>query len=175
MKVSIVTGVLVATLIGPWTFNGWSMGSRVPVVGTPAEDFQLMDLNGTPQSLVDYRGKVVLLNFWATWCKPCRAEMPELAKLSKRLAARGFALVTVSSDEPEQETAAANVLKNDGITGPAYIKMPKDDDKFINAIDPKWGGALPALFLYDRTGKKIRSFIGETPTKELEAAIEKLL
>jgi thiol-disulfide isomerase/thioredoxin len=134
-----------------------------------------VDEVGYPKLVSGYKGKVLLVDFWATWCKPCRAEMPELAKLSKRLAARGFALVTVSSDEPEQETAAANVLKNDGITGPAYIKKPKDDDKFINAIDPKWGGALPALFLYDRTGKKIRSFIGETPTKELEAAIEKLL
>jgi thiol-disulfide isomerase/thioredoxin len=134
-----------------------------------------VDEAGYPKLVSGYKGKVLLVDFWATWCKPCRAEMPELAKLSKRLAARGFALVTVSSDEPEQETAAANVLKNDGITGAAYIKKPKDDDKFINAIDPKWGGALPALFLYDRTGKKIRSFIGETPTKELEAAIEKLL
>ncbi len=134
-----------------------------------------VDETGYPKLVSGYKGKVLMVDFWATWCKPCRAEMPELAKLSKRLAARGFALVTVSADEVEQEAAAANVLKNDGVTGPAYLKQPKDDDTFINAIDPKWGGALPAIFLYDRSGKKVRSFIGETPVKELEAAIEKLL
>src|SRR5882672_8901471 len=83
-----------------------------------------VDETGYPKLVAGYKGKVLLVDFWATWCKPCRAEMPELAKLSKRLAARGFALVTVSSDEPEQEAAAANVLKNDGVTGPAYLKQP---------------------------------------------------
>lgn len=134
-----------------------------------------VDETGYPKMVASHKGKVVLVDFWATWCKPCRAEMPELAKLSKKLAARGFELVTVSSDEPEQEPAARKVLQSDGITGVGYLKQPKDDDKFINSIDPKWGGALPAMFLYDRTGKKVRSFIGETPLKELEAAIEKLL
>jgi hypothetical protein len=83
--------------------------------------------------------------------------------------------VTVSADEIEQEAAAVKVLKANGVTGQTYLKQPKDDDKFLNAIDPKWGGVLPGMFLYDRAGKKVRSFIGETPTKDLEAAIEKLL
>ena len=100
--------------------------------------------------------------------------MPQLVKLEQKLRARGFDLVTVSADEPEQEAAAAKVLKDDGVAGPAYLKKAADDDKFIGAIDAKWGGALPALFLYDRSGKKVRSFIGETPVKDLEAAIEKL-
>ena len=54
-------------------------------------------------------------------------------------------------------------------------KNAKDDDKFINLVDPKWSGALPALFLYDRTGRKVKMFVGETPMKELEAAVSKLL
>jgi len=128
-----------------------------------------------PKLVAAQKGKVVLVDFWATWCKPCRAEMPELVKLDQKLRARGFVLVTVSADEPEQEAAAAKLLKENNLSGRAYLKTPVDDDKFIDSIDPKWGGALPALFLYDRTGKKVRSFIGETPIKDVEAAIEKLL
>ena len=56
----------------------WSMGSRVPTVGMQAEDFRLTDLAGKEQSLSQYRGKIVLLNFWATWCKPCTTEMPAM-------------------------------------------------------------------------------------------------
>jgi thiol-disulfide isomerase/thioredoxin len=134
-----------------------------------------IDETGYTKLIAGHKGKVLLVDFWATWCKPCRAEMPELAKLAKKLSARGFDMATISSDEPEQEAAAVKVLKDDGVTSPGYLKQPKDDDKFINAIDTKWGGALPAMFLYDRTGKKIRAFIGETPVKEIEAAIEKLL
>jgi len=134
-----------------------------------------VDESGYAKLVAAQKGKVVLVDFWATWCKPCRAEMPELVKLAQKLKARGFELVTISSDEPEQEAAAIKVLSANGVTGQTYLKRPKDDDKFTNAIDPNWGGVLPGMFLYDRAGKKVRSFIGETPTRELEAAIEKLL
>lgn len=136
---------------------------------TPVDDA------GYTKLVAAHKGKVVMMDFWATWCKPCRAEMPELVKLSQKLRARGFELITVSADEPSKEGAALTVLKEDGVTGPTYLKKVADDDKFSDSIDPKWGGALPALFLYDRNGKKVRSFIGETPIKDLEAAIEKLL
>jgi cytochrome c biogenesis protein CcmG, thiol:disulfide interchange protein DsbE len=133
-----------------------------------------VDEAGYAKLVAAHKGKIVLVDFWATWCEPCRAEMPQLVKLEQKLRARGFELVTVSADEPEQEAAASKVLKADGVSGPAYLKKAADDDKFIGAIDSKWGGALPALFLYDRTGEKARSFIGETPMRDLEAAIEKL-
>ena len=61
------------------------------------------------------------------------------------------------------------------MTGTAYIKRARNDEDFINAIDRKWTGALPALFLYDRQGRKAASFIGETEASEIEAALRKLL
>jgi peroxiredoxin len=79
----------------------WSMGSRVPVVGTPAEDFQLTDLNGTMQSLSHYRGKIVLLNFWATWCKPCTTEMPAMQASYDKLREKGFVVLAVNELEDE--------------------------------------------------------------------------
>jgi len=121
------------------------------------------------------KGKVVLIDFWATWCAPCRAEMPALVKLEAQLRARGFRLITVSSDEPEQETDALRFLQKNGVPGPMYLKKVDDDDKFIRSVDAKWSGALPALFLYDRNGRKVQNFIGETDIKVIEAAISKLL
>jgi thiol-disulfide isomerase/thioredoxin len=128
-----------------------------------------------PKIVAAHKGKVVLVNFWATWCVPCRAEMPVLAEMEARLKAKGMLLVTVSADEPEQQTQAVQFLAKSGITSPAYLKIAKNDDQFINSIDPKWSGALPALVLYDRTGKKVKMFVGETNLNALEAQIVKLL
>jgi thiol-disulfide isomerase/thioredoxin len=121
------------------------------------------------------KGKVLLVNFWATWCEPCRKEMPELARMATALKAKGLEFVTISADEPDDEKAALAFLAKAGIPDPAYLKRAKNDDKFINAIDPKWSGALPALILYDKTGKKVKSWIGETDLKALEAEVKKLL
>jgi thiol-disulfide isomerase/thioredoxin len=134
-----------------------------------------VDQPGYAKLVAAHKGKVVLVEFWATWCKPCRAEMPELVKLEQKLRDRGFELVTISTDEPEAQPAALKVLADNHVPGATYLRKAADDDKFCDAIDVKWGGALPALFLYDRNGKKVRSFIGETPVPTIEAAISKVL
>ncbi|MDX2150759.1 MAG: TlpA disulfide reductase family protein [Bryobacteraceae bacterium] len=128
-----------------------------------------------PKLVSQHKGKVLLVNFWATWCVPCRKEMPELARIEARLKAKGLTLVTVSADEPEQEAAAQKFLAQYKLTGPAYLKRAKDDDKFIALVDAKWSGALPALALYDKSGKKVRVWVGESDLKAVEAAILKLL
>lgn len=130
---------------------------------------------GYARMLAAFRGKVLLVDFWATWCKPCRAEAPALAGLVRKMAGRAFQLVTVSADEPDAQPAALAFLKHEGLTGPAYWKRPTDEDKFHAAVDPKWSGELPALFLYDKLGRRSRSFLGGTPIAEVEAAIAKLL
>lgn len=121
------------------------------------------------------KGKVLVVDFWATWCKPCRAEMPELVKLEGKMRARGLKLVTVSADEPEKEGEALKFANQLGVPAPVYTRKAKDDDKFINAVDTKWSGALPALFIYDKSGRMAKSFIGESSMKDVEAAVAKLL
>ena len=125
--------------------------------------------------IAGHKGKVVLIDFWATWCVPCRAEMPQLVKLSQKLNAKGLDIVMVSADEPEKEAAAAKVLVDNAAPGPFYVKHAADDDKFYAVVNPKWSGEMPAMFLYDRSGKLVKSFLGETPVKDIEAAILKLL
>jgi thiol-disulfide isomerase/thioredoxin len=128
-----------------------------------------------PQMIAAQKGKVVLVDFWATWCVPCRKEMPELAKLESRLKAKGLVLIPISADEPENEAAAREFLSKAGVKTPGYLKAPKDDDAFIRGVDPKWGGELPALVLYDKAGRKVQIWKGETAMASIEAAVNKLL
>lgn len=134
-----------------------------------------VDQTGFAKLIAAQRGKVVLVDFWATWCKPCRAQTPVLAALAEKLRARGFELITISTDEASNQAAALKVLAEDRVSGAAYIKNAADDDKFYDSIHKDWGGAVPAMFLYDRAGRKIKSFVGETPVKDIQAAIEKIL
>lgn len=91
-----------STLAGAAT----STPAPAPVVGAPAPDFTLTDLQGQSVSLSDYRGQVVLLNFWATWCGPCEAEMPTLEQRYQTLQGNGFVVLGVNADESEPEVTA---------------------------------------------------------------------
>jgi thiol-disulfide isomerase/thioredoxin len=140
-----------------------------------AEPLPKINETGYPKMLAAQKGKVVLVDFWATWCVPCRKELPELAKLEAKLKAKGLVLVPISADEPENEAAAREFLAKAGVKTQGYLKAPKDDDAFIRAIDAKWGGELPAIVLYDKTGKKAQIWKGETSVAAIEAAVAKLL
>jgi len=140
-----------------------------------AEPLAKINEIGYPKMIAAQKGKVVLVDFWATWCVPCRKEMPELAKLEAKLKAKGLVLIPISADEPENEASAREFLSKAGIKSQGYLKAPKDDDTFIRTIDPKWGGELPALVLYDRTGRKAQIWKGETAIAVIEAAVNKLL
>ena len=134
-----------------------------------------LDQSGFRQMVAAHRGKILLVDFWATWCAPCREELPKLVALHAAKESQGLDFVTISCDEPEQETAAAQFVAAQNAPAPHYIRRAASDDAFINAIDPKWSGALPALFLFDRNGRQVQSFIGETDIKQLASSIDKLL
>ena len=93
----ILALVLVAGLVG----TVWAMGSRPPAAGMPASEFSLTDLDGKSHKLEQYRGKVVLLNFWATWCKPCTTEMPAMQTVYDELREKGFVVLAVNELEDE--------------------------------------------------------------------------
>ncbi|MBX3236379.1 MAG: redoxin domain-containing protein [Nitrospiraceae bacterium] len=81
--------------------TAWAMGTRPPAAGMPATGFSLTDLNGKAHSLEQYKGKVVLLNFWATWCKPCTTEMPAMQAAYDQLRDKGFVVLAVNELEDE--------------------------------------------------------------------------
>ncbi len=114
-----------------------------------------IDLDGLKQRLAAERGRVVVVNYWATWCEPCREEFPALIEFQRRYAGRGVRLLAVSLDSPNQrERVVAQFLSEQQPPFPVFIKAVGDPDPFINAIDPNWSGVLPATFIYDRQGEK---------------------
>lgn len=106
------------------------------------------------------KGKLVVVNFWATWCPPCMAEMPALVKLKKQYAKRGLSLLLVSADEPNDVARKVRpFLRLRGITWPTHI-IGGDPLEFIEKFDPKLKGnfTLPRFYVYNRKGKLIQSF-----------------
>ncbi len=118
----------------------------------------------------------LLVNFWATWCDPCREEFPDLVKIDKQFRPQGLDMISVSLDDlAEIKTGVPKFLGEMRATMPAYLLNVSDPDQIISAIDPRWSGALPATFLYDAQGKVVFKHFGRIKPLELRAAIEKLV
>ena len=137
--------VLLAALTALPAFDVWSMGSRVPTVGMQAEDFRLTDLEGKSQSLSQYRGKIVLLNFWATWCKPCTTEMPAMQTAYDKLRDKGFVVLAVN--ELEDDARVREHIKQYGHTFPVLMDR---DNKVANQFGVF---GLPVSVFIDQEGR----------------------
>jgi peroxiredoxin len=113
-------------------------------------NFTLRDLNGRPWTLKDLKGKVVMLNFWATWCPPCRKEMPDLESLYKRFASQGLLVLGVSDDDPEK---VREFVQKQGTTYPVLL----DPGSRVNHLLHIEG--IPKTFVFDREGKIVSQSI----------------
>ncbi|HWB84332.1 MAG TPA: TlpA disulfide reductase family protein [Bryobacteraceae bacterium] len=133
-----------------------------------APDFALKDADGKTVHLSDYRGKVVLLDFWATWCGPCKIEIPWFMDLERKEKDKGFAVLGVSMDDEGWEVVKPFIAQ----MGMNYRVLVGNDHtaELYGGID-----ALPTTFLIDRTGKIAAVHVGLTDRKDFEDAVEKLL
>ena len=123
------------------------------------------------------RARPLLVNFWATWCAPCREEFPDLVQIRRQYGAERLDFVLVSLDDPSDiETAVPQFLSEVRAEGFAsYLLHATDESVAINFVDPAWGGELPATFLYDRAGQIVFEHKGRVKPDELRAAIEQAL
>jgi thiol-disulfide isomerase/thioredoxin len=118
----------------------------------------------------------LLVNFWATWCDPCRDEFPDLVQIDKDYRGKGLDFIAISLDDlPDIKKAVPDFLQQMHATMPAYLLNVSDPEPAITSVDPGWTGALPATFLYDADGKVVFKHFGRVQTPELRAAIEKLV
>jgi thiol-disulfide isomerase/thioredoxin len=144
----------------------------VPTVGLLDDaGFHQLLARGTPP-----QDKPLLVNFWATWCEPCRLEFPDLVKIDRDYRARGLDFVAISTDDPAEATKGVpKFLRAHRAHMPAYVLNVTDSEPVINSVDPTWGGELPATFLFDRHGRIVFQHKGRINPKELRAAIEKVI
>jgi len=121
-------------------------------------------------------GNVVLVNAWATWCKPCTEEMPYLARLSREYVEKPLRIILVSADEAElAETSVKKALTGAGIVLQTYLVSGSGDEYFINSMSPKWSGALPTTFLYDQQGALRKMMTGKQSYEKFSASVDTLL
>lgn len=136
---------------------------------TPIE-LDLPELGGGRVSLASYRGKVVLLTVWSTTCPPCRVEIPWLTELHTQLGPRGFAVVSVSIDDPAERLRP--FVKQIGINYPVLLGL-NDGDRIDAAVGGVW--ALPTTYILDRGGRVARKHIGIASKIQLTRWIEEIL
>jgi thiol-disulfide isomerase/thioredoxin len=149
--------------------------SVTPSEPPPPREIVALDEIGWERLRAQQRGRVLVVNFWATWCEPCREEFPNLVRLHNTYRSRGLSVVAISMDEPESRPAIEQFLKLQGANFRSYRQQFKDFEALVNSINPRWSGGIPATFLYDRQGRLVESWQGATTYEKVERAVKPLL
>jgi len=152
----------------------------IAAVGTPKPAArpapQAVDGPALKQAIASNKGKVVVLNLWATWCQPCVAEFPSLVKLYDRYNSRGLVVLAAAMDEPQTRGQVQPFLVSQKARFPAFVRKSGDVEAFVNVIDKNWGGAVPTTYVFDRSGKLAgKPLVGAQTYEKFAATVEPLL
>ena len=145
--------------------------AQKPIVVAPIDTEALKNL------LSEQRERPLLVNFWATWCDPCRDEFPDLVKIdSEYRAQQSMDFITISLDDfSDIKTSVPKFLGSMKANMPAYLLNVPDPEPAIDLVDKGWAGSLPATFLYNAKGEVVYKHFGRVDPKELRAEIDKLV
>jgi thiol-disulfide isomerase/thioredoxin len=148
------------------------LGGAAVAVANEAADFSVRDLNNRPVSLTEYKGKVIVMSFWATWCGPCKEEMPHLEKMYKAYQDQGLVVLSISADDARAMSQVKGYIRSKGYTFPVWLDPTSTA---VGLYNP--GKTLPYTVVIDRNFQIAHQHTGYTPGDEveLEARVKKLL
>ncbi|HEX4545917.1 MAG TPA: TlpA disulfide reductase family protein [Candidatus Acidoferrum sp.] len=147
---------------------------QAPKAAAP-RDPERIDAQGYQKLLEQYRGRPLLVTFWATWCEPCRDEYPMLNDLAKQYASQGLKVVGVNLDDDGDLILMRRFLARYKPIFPNYRKTAGAEEEFRSTVQPGWNGSLPVSFFYAKDGRKVGRVLGEGKRETYEAAIRSLL
>ena len=164
-RLGVLVGANLVASLGALFAPGRAAGAVLSVA--PAEYSQRI--------VAPHRGKALAVNFWATWCEPCRQEMPDLISVGRKLSRSGLAVVLVSADFPNSRAAVERFLAGLASPFPSFLEESADPQTFIDAVDPKWGGELPHTAIYSRDGRLRMSLASKQTAAGFERAFREVL
>jgi thiol-disulfide isomerase/thioredoxin len=138
-------------------------------------DPEMIDVQGFQKILEQHRGKALIVNFWATWCEPCRDEYPMLNEMAKEYAPKGLQVVGVSMDDDGDLILMRRFLARYKPIFPNYRKQAGAEAAFRESVLAGWTGSMPVSIFYAKDGRQVGHFIGEKSREQYEEAIRGLL
>jgi len=174
-RMALIAVLLAISATGIAVKPAVSQQAAPAVKAKPVADPEMVDAQGFLKLVEQYKGKPLLVNFWATWCEPCRAEYPLLNELAKEYAPQGLKVVGVSLDQDGDLILMRRFLARYKPVFPNYRKKEGGEAEFTQAVLPGWSGALPATVFYAKDGRQIGHLLGGGTRETFEAAIHQLL